>query len=78
LADIVSPSQRPAAQVCYFHCRETVLGECLVVVPLGAIKTFLELAKAEFLVPRVASAEGLKFGIRTQLRRGVDVDEIAW
>jgi hypothetical protein len=49
----------------------------LVVIPFGAIKTFLELADAEFLVSCVASAEGLKFGVRTQLRRSVDVDEIA-
>ena len=46
----------------YLLSREAVFGECLVVVPIGTVKTELEIFEAELIFPRVASAEGLQFG----------------
>jgi hypothetical protein len=48
-----------------------------VVVPIGSVKTGLEIFEAEFVLPRVASPESVQLSSGTQPGCGVDVDEIS-
>jgi hypothetical protein len=76
--DVIRPGLRPASEAIYLLGREAVLGECLVVVPIGTVKTELEIFEAELIFPGVTSAEGLQFGRGPKPGRGVDIDQISW
>lgn len=74
--EVASPGQGPRAQVLYLFRAQSVVGEVLVIPPLGAGEAVAQVVEAE-LEAGMAAAEVFKVGGGAMLGRGVDVDEVA-